>query len=58
MVFKEPGRINILLVELYGKETGEAVGRRLGALIEHYRSLNPGAQERGRGKLPRPIIFL
>ena len=47
----EPGNINSLLVELYGKATGEAVDQRLGALIEHYRSLTSGVQGRGRGEL-------
>jgi len=58
MAFKEPDRINSLLVELYGKETGEALEQRLGALIEHYRSLTPGANKGGRSELTQADSIL
>jgi glucosylglycerate phosphorylase len=56
IVFKESGmpesgRINSILVELYGKAAGEAVDQRLSALIERYQRLNQGVQAVGRGKL-------
>jgi sucrose phosphorylase len=47
----EPESINSYLVELYGKETGDAVYQRLCALIDHYRALTPGSRKGGRGEL-------
>jgi len=51
MVFKEPGRIHSLLVELYGNESGEAVYQRLEALMDRYQRLTPGARQGRRGEL-------
>jgi glycosidase len=45
----EPDAIHSYLMELYGKETGDAVYKRLCALIDHYRALTPGPQKRQRG---------
>ena len=54
----EPGRINSLLVGLYGKETGDAVDRRLGAMIDHYQRLTPAPHLRGRGQLTQSDSIL
>ena len=47
----EPGTINSYLAELYGKEIGVEVYKRLCALIDLYRSLTPAPHKRERGQV-------
>ena len=54
----EPGRINSLLVGLYGKESGEAVDQRLEALIDRYQRLIPGPRQHRRGELTQSDSIL